>query len=364
MKLHLTGSPCSQQRHCYYVEGDDLSYIVDCGYQRCYAGDELPHLSGEQIRSARYLFLTHSHENQAGGLFHLIQNGFAGRVVLTTETARQLTIPLDDPIILEAISLPYEEAMLPGGLGVTWGRSGHCSGSVWLRLSLDGRAVLFSGDYLDCARVHAADPIQGLTADMAVLDCDYGTAQSANSRRDQVTELLDAIRGAIDDGRPVVLPVPLYGRGQGILTYITEHLPDVYLFGDDRFIEELAHLNASAMWVQQRAIQRLADAFVRPLPEGFVALGVYFISDPQLDSAAARSLVGSILQCGGRIIMTGTVEPDTYAASLRHAGRAQLIRYGVHCTQQDMLRIAAQNAFRRVIAYRSDYAPTQQVYEL
>ncbi|MBP3428085.1 MAG: MBL fold metallo-hydrolase [Clostridia bacterium] len=364
MKLYLTGEPCSQQRHCYYVEGENVSFIVDCGYQRSYAGDELPHLTGEQIRKAQYLFLTHSHENQAGGLLHLMQSGFSGRVVLTTETARQLVVPLDEPILLEALCLPYAEAVLPGGLCVTWGRSGHCSGSVWLRMELGGRSILFSGDYLDSARVHTADPIQGLSADLAVLDCDYGTSAGGNSRRIQSGLLLDAIRDALADGRPVVLPVPLFGRGQGILSYIAEQLPDADVFGDDRFIEEFAHLDASAMWVQQGAMDRLADVFVRPIPEEFVALGVYFLSDPQLDRPSSRALVQQILLCGGRVIMTGTVEPRTHAAALMHAGRAQLIRYGVHCTQSDMLRIASQNAFRRVIAYRSDFEPTQAVYEV
>ena len=79
MKLYLTGEPCSQQRHCYFVQGNQVSFIVDCGYQRCYAGDELPHLTPEQIRSARYLFLTHSHENQSGALEHLYNMGFQGK---------------------------------------------------------------------------------------------------------------------------------------------------------------------------------------------------------------------------------------------------------------------------------------------
>ena len=116
MKLYLTGQPCTQQRHCYYVEGSRTSFIVDCGYQRCYAGDEYPHLTVDQIRSARYLFLTHSHENQSGALSYLINSGFSGRIVTTTETARQLTVSIDQPIILEGLSLPYALAELPGGL--------------------------------------------------------------------------------------------------------------------------------------------------------------------------------------------------------------------------------------------------------
>ena len=51
MKLYLTGEPCTQQRHCYFVEGESASFIMDCGYQRCYRGDELP-LSLIHISSA------------------------------------------------------------------------------------------------------------------------------------------------------------------------------------------------------------------------------------------------------------------------------------------------------------------------
>jgi len=41
-----------------------------------------------------------------------------------------------------------------------------------------------------------------------------------------------------------------------------------------------------------------------------------------------------------------------------------MLRYAVHCTQEEMLSVARQNDFEKIIAYRSDYAPTQGVYEI
>lgn len=363
MKLYLTGEPCSQQRHCYFVEGSSASFIVDCGYQRCYEGDELPHLSPDQIHAARYLFLTHSHENQAGALMHILASGFTGRIVMTAETAQQLSIPVDDPIVLEGLSLPYAETELPGGLHLIWGRSGHCLGSAWFSIRDGEKRILFSGDYYPAARIHETDLIKGMEADVAVLDCDYGT-QSASTRDEQLDALVNAVKEAIDDNRPVLLPVPTYGRGLGLIACIKERLPEVDVFADESLRRELSQLDATAMWVKPEASTILADIFVRPIPEGFVALGVYFISDPQLDEPHSLALLRQLLICGGRVFMTGTVEPDAYASYLLHSGNARMLRYAIHCTQEEMLNVAAQNNFKKIIAYRSDYAPTQRVYEI
>ena len=87
-------------------------------------------------------------------------------------------------------------------------------------------------------------------------------------------------------------------------------------------------------------------------------------SDPQLDEPESLILLRQLLLRGARVFMTGTVEVGTYAASLMHSGNAKMLRYAIHCTQEEMLSVASQNDFGRIIAYRSDYAPTQSVYEI
>lgn len=363
MKLYLTGSPCTQQRHCYFVRSESASFIVDCGYQRSYGRDALPHIDPEWIRESKYLFLSHSHENQSGALPYLFENGFTGRVVVTAETANQLSYAIDDPIVLEGLCLPGEETELPGGLKIMWGRSGHCLGSAWFRLRDGDKSIFFSGDYYPAARIHETDPIVGISADLAVLDCDYGTA-SSSTRAEQLDALVNAVAEAIAEGRPVLLPVPTYGRGLGILACLSERLPDVDLFCDESIRRELLQLDATAMWVRPQSSALLSSIFVRSIPEEFIALGVYFISDPQLDEKSSLNLLHDLLICGARVIMTGTVEHGTQAASLMHSGHAQMLRYAVHCTQEEMLAVAAQNQFKKIIAYRSDFAPMEAEYEI
>ena len=202
-----------------------------------------------------------------------------------------------------------------------------------------------------------------LDADLAVLDCDYGT-QSSSTRQEQLDALVSAVEEAIADGRPVLLPVPTYGRGLGILSCLNERLPNVELFCDEAIRRELMQLDATTMWVQPEAGALLGNMFVRPIPEEFIALGVYFISDPQLDRKSSLELLHDLLICGARVIMTGTVESGTQAASLMHSGHARMLRYAIHCTQEEMIDVACQNNFRRIIAYHSDYAPTQGEYEV
>lgn len=78
---------------------------------------------------------------------------------------------------------------------------------------------------------------------------------------------------------------------------------------------------------------------------------MYFVCDPQLDDIWTRKLIRRLLICGGPRDFHRTVEPNTHASLLLHAGKAKLLRYSVHCTQADMLRIASQNHFDRIIAY-------------
>ena len=91
MRFTVGGGVHEHGRNCFFVESD-TNYIVDCGIMH---GDisPYPHLSNEQIKSAKYLFLTHMHEDHIGAFTWLVNKGFCGLAVFFVQS-RQIHLIL------------------------------------------------------------------------------------------------------------------------------------------------------------------------------------------------------------------------------------------------------------------------------
>jgi Cft2 family RNA processing exonuclease len=89
MKLIVAGGCGEHGRNCFYVEGNHITFLVDCGTM---PGEDNPYprLSGAKIQATEWLFLTHSHVDHTGAFSWLCEQGFSGCVVMTKETAGQL----------------------------------------------------------------------------------------------------------------------------------------------------------------------------------------------------------------------------------------------------------------------------------
>ena len=147
MELYFAGGVGEHGRNCFYVRGESVCFLVDCGVMAESPDDRYPRLSQEQIDGIDAVFLTHSHADHTGALPWLAERGFSSPVFAAGETLRQLPTKAANSFTLETIC--------PGGRGgfaalsVRWGRSGHCAGSVWYRFSEGEKSVLFSGDYTE-----------------------------------------------------------------------------------------------------------------------------------------------------------------------------------------------------------------------
>lgn len=164
----------------------------------------IPRFDADEIQTLSFLFLTHSHTDHTGALPWLEEQGFSGTVFASRETLSQLKASPRRAVCLERFTPPT-------GLMVDWGRSGHCGGSIWYQVGLEGHSILFSGDYTEHSLAYTTDLIRNVKADLAVLDSAYGPEPqtAAEMRR----ELLTAAERLLTRQRSVLFPVPKFGRG-------------------------------------------------------------------------------------------------------------------------------------------------------
>ena len=355
MRLIIAGGCGEHGRNCFLVEGKYANFLVDCGIMAGEVGGGYPRLSAEQVKRLRCVFLTHSHADHTGALPWLRSMGYTGPVIASRYTLEQL------PFHLEA-GLPLEE-LCPGREGsydsvhIQWGRSGHCVGSVWYRFSMEQKNIFFSGDYTEDTQVYVTEPIRRQTADVAVLDCAYGSDQT--SYDDACWHLMTQVKKLLEQYGLLAFPVPKYGRGLELLQLFRQSGLEGPFFGDSHFLREIGKTEEYRGWMKPAAgyLQDIAAPY-----SGTEKQGILLISDPQLRSPTARDAVRTVLALGGHAVMTGTVEHGSFSAQLVKDGHMELLRYPVHLNLEQMEALAGKNSFSKVIPYHSAEISAEPIY--
>ena len=90
MELYFAGGVGEHGRNCFYVRGESVCFLVDCGVMAESPDDRYPRLSQEQIDGLDAVFLTHSHADHTGALPWLAEHGLSGPLVSAGEPRRQL----------------------------------------------------------------------------------------------------------------------------------------------------------------------------------------------------------------------------------------------------------------------------------
>ena len=343
MELYIAGGVGEHGRNCFLVQGETIRFLVDCGKMADDPEQPYPHLTEEQIRTLDAVFLTHSHADHTGALPWLYENGFQGEVIATEETLHQLPFAVKKSVYLGKICRQGRGSY--HAMNICWGRTGHCAGSVWLRFETEGKSIFFSGDYTENTLVYACDPIRNQTADLAVLDCAYG--KDATTYDAWCGQLVHAVAEILQTKGLALLPVPKFGRGLEILKLLSDHLPDASYFGDALFLENVTEQKAGGFWYRSAEL---------PVPVKLYAgqeRGIVFVSDPQLRSSNAQATAQHVLRLGGKAVMTGTVEKNSYSEALLLRGQMESHRYPVHLDAAQYQRLTDQNQFARTVPYHS-----------
>lgn len=264
MKLSFHGADRQVTGSCHLVEYAGRRILIDCGMYQ--GGRRLAEENSQDFgfdpASIDFMLLTHAHLDHCGRLPLLVQRGFKGEII-TTSASRELAriVLLDSaqiqeedahhhsrrlarrgnggPVkplytVLDALNTfelfrrnaVYGEAlMLYPGAYATFFDAGHILGSASIMIETEEqgerRRVLFSGDIGNDGRPLLRAPVTPDGADAVVMETTYGD-RVHRPLGSSVTELYDAINGALDRGGNVVIPTFALERAQELLFFLRE----------------------------------------------------------------------------------------------------------------------------------------------
>ena len=335
MRLHLYGGFGEKGRTCLGVESDGYRLLLDAGVKTSARGreDYYPAIPAQALRASDALILSHAHEDHAAALPWCIAGGFAGRVLMTPETRRELAVTLPGyaaPEHLRGLERARFETLAPGGdvvrlgaFAVSTGRSGHVAGGLWCRID-DGRAsFLYCGDVAPESPVFAMDAPP--PADAIALDASYGDDDvPARARGAEIARWIES--------RPegCVLATPLYGRSAELLAVIAGRVA-------------LAPGMREALAAQLEGVEWLADGAARVLSERLAAAADWregmalpsaalLCHDGMGLSGPSREILAAARALGHAVLFTGHLPEGSPGAAMLAEGRADWIRLPTHPT--------------------------------
>lgn len=345
-ELFLYGGYGEHGRSCFVIKrASGHCIMIDCGVLDTdpQPYPEVPH---DVIINTDYLLLTHCHKDHVGAVEYFIAKGFHGMIVTEEITTELRIIKYGD--VKELVCEGYQEIYLEQDIRIGYGRSGHCAGSLWFYVEVDGYNFVFSGDYQADTVVNAVDVIEHIYANEAVIDCGHDEVEiSAELCRKNI---LEKIKMNLLHGKTVFLPVQQYGRGLELLWLVKHEFPNIVCMGDKQFIEN-SKLSVSFSRSYKEECLEILKGFVNEIHEiTSDTQGIIFLSDTHFEQEESLELFqkyGSY----AFLISTGRVKHNQVIEGLIQKGQGVHLPYCHHQSEYDLQKVIEKNEFQKVYPY-------------
>jgi metallo-beta-lactamase family protein len=110
MKLTFLGAAETVTGSCYLLEAADTKVMIDCGMFQ--GSSELSKLNEEpfdlDVKSLKYLILTHAHMDHSGRIPKLVKDGFTGKIFCTKASRDLCEIMLEDSAHIQQMQAEYD----------------------------------------------------------------------------------------------------------------------------------------------------------------------------------------------------------------------------------------------------------------
>lgn len=235
----------------FLLDSGEGRVLVDCGIlqQENACGEENFAAFPYDPSSIDSLIVTHAHADHIGRIPKLVRDGFRGVIYSTPATRELVSLMFDDALSVmktyverKGCEMLYEredvqrtlsiwqthEYHMPfsvAGLTAEFSDAGHILGSATVRLSRDGRAIVFSGDIGNTPEPLLKDTEAPLGAQYLLVESVYG--DRVHEDREGRREML---RSAVEDARSrsgtLLIPSFSIERTQVLLSELNSMVED------------------------------------------------------------------------------------------------------------------------------------------
>ncbi len=262
MKLTFHGGAKSVTGANYLLESGDTKILIDCGLQQ--GGKYCEHSNFESFpydpKTITAVCITHAHIDHTGRLPMLYTHAFRGEIYSTPPTkdfTEQLLLdsehilaneakecgmapPYSSPDIIDLMSMwrkiPYHRSFRIGNFEIEFYDAGHILGSASIRISAEGKTIVFSGD-LGNSPAPFINPTEHIAvADYALIESAYGerTHEDISLRQGKLENIIEE---TVAGGGTLMIPAFALERTQALLFELNElvengRIPHVPIFLD------------------------------------------------------------------------------------------------------------------------------------
>ena len=354
-RLEMKGGYGEHGRSCFLLPlAGERFCMLDCGMMDTDPAP-FPRVDQEILKKTEYLFLSHCHKDHSGAFSYFRSLGFRGRLITTEPTLRFSGIDWKDTLLLDCPSeTPAQPVFLEDGLSFSYGKTGHCAGSVWFISSSRPEACFIPGIIRKIRSpmrlIQSKDKRPALPFWTAPMRANRWMRTGLRRR------MTDHIRETLRKGRRVIMPLPKYGRGMEVICMLLRNLPDARAAmsaGMRRCTEE----NLSwEQWLKPEAAQEIRR-FLDTEPEKSLmrdAYDILLLADTHLEQQENSSLAIREAERGALVLLTGRLKKGCCTERLFREGKACIMAYPHHQSRTDLEEMAKQNAFSVILPFHNN----------
>lgn len=363
VKLRIKGGYGEHGRSCFLVEygREGHCYMVDCGIMDT---DPYPYpsVTREELEKVDYIFMTHCHKDHSGAFSYFVENGFSGILVASAMTLCLGKIQYQRTHIL--CESPFDHVCGGGDiefgeLRAEYGRSGHCPGGLWFKITDETVRAFFSGDYQEDSLFYACDAVKDQEAELAVIDCAHNHINSpARELRENITA---RVSRSLAEGRNVIFPVPQYGRGLELFYMLKQAFPQAAVCVGRGFADCAGEMLKETWWYREgplKAMQHvLADTCAKAIIPGQKderGYDILLLADTHLKKKENAIYVREAVLRGSDIMVTGRVKCKSPVEQLLEEGAAFRCHFPHHQSRTDMEKMINENHFHTILPFHNN----------